>query len=584
MLKRTLPRTRWQGIALCVLSVSALLMPSLVVNKAAIGGTVHRFNVRTFGAKGDGVTDDTAALNAAVTAAIAAGPGAKLFVPRGRYVMLHPQGGAHLHISGADGLTVQGENGSELLGDDPNAHIIALDNSKNTTIKNLTIGQDKYYFTQGTVVSQDPATHTVNLKLDDGYPEINAPQIVSIAHWTIHIVDPARPGPYEGPPYFTVAPLSEKRIGDRLWQLTFSDFHGWPAVTGDINIRGKKILIWDDRRGGHGISASRDSDCLVQDVVYYGKGVNAGLILYDCTGTMTFRRFVIGVPPGSQGLLSCSGGGQMIDIRGSLVFDHCDYQRFDDDGADILTNYARVHAQTAARIIVVEGHANYQAGDKIGILDWKTMQERATANIVSVTRRDDGDTELTLDRDVVIERAGHGDNHNRDTQVNDTVDRIADYNLACRSVIFRDCTFQCNRARPLNLKAQNCVVEGCDFFDCAWSAIEAGPEMWWGEAPSVHHLTIRNNRFIRNNGPDIDVGVFYDGEDKCTALDNRDIVIEGNHFEQYGSHGAIRVRNSQAVTIRNNVFSHPRVPLKPNTQIINTLHCQDITLEGNKGL
>ncbi len=563
--------------------ITAAICLAAALALSPVQAAAHMFNVHDFGAKGDGVTDDTAALNAAVTAGIAAGPGAEVFVPRGRYVMLRPKAGAHLHIDGAHGLTLRGEKGSELLGDDPNAHIIALDNSRNTTIKNLTIGQDKYYFTQGTVVAQDPATHTVNLKLDDGYPEVDAPQIISIAHWTIHIVDPARPGPYEGTPYFTVAPLSEKRIGNRLWQLTFSDFHGWPAAPYDINILGKKILIWDDRRGSHGISASHDQDCLVQDVAYYGKGVNAGLILSDCTGTMTFRRFVVGIPPGSQDLLSCSGGGQMVDIRGSLVFDHCDYQRFDDDGADILTNYARVHAQAAARTIVVEGRADYQADDQIGILDWKTMQERATAKIVSVTRRPDGDTELSLDKDVVIERAGRGDDHGRTAQLKDDKDRVADYNLACRSVIFRDCKFQCNRARPLNLKAQNCVVEGCEFFDCGWSAIEAGPEMGWGEAPSVHNLTIRNNRFIRNNGPDIDVGVFYDGDDTCTALDNTHIVIEGNHFEQYGSHGAIRVRNSQNVTIRNNVFDHARVPLKPDAQVINILHCADVTVTGSKG-
>ena len=541
-------------------------------------------NVRDFGAKGDGVTDDTAALNAAVAAGVKQGPGTHVFVPQGRYLMLSPKAGAHLHVEGADGLTLQGETGTELLGDDPNAHIIALDHSQDTTIRDLTIGQDKYYFTQGTVVVQDSATHTVNLKLDDGYPEIDAPQIVSIAHWTIHVVDPKRPGPYEGPPYFTVAPLSEKRLGDRLWQLTFSDFHGWPAVPGDINILGKKLLIWDDRRGSHGIEASHDQDCLVQDVNYYGKGVNAGLLLSDCTGTMTFRRFVIGVPPGSGGLLSCSGGGQMIDIRGSLVFDHCDYQRFDDDGADILTNYARVHAQAAPRTIVVQGHANYQPGDSIGITDWKTMQERATARIVSLTRRDDGDTEMNLDRDVVVERAGRGANDGRDAQVNDGIDRVADYSLACHSVIFRDCKFQCNRARPLNLKAQNCLIEGCDFFDCAWSAIEAGPEMWWGEAPAVHNMTIRNNRFFRNNGPDIDVGVFYDGEDTCTALDNTNIVIEGNHFDQYGSHGAIRVRNSRNVAIGGNTFGKLRVPLKAGTQVINVSHSAGVTVTTNKDL
>src|SRR5437868_5750580 len=45
------------------------------------------FNVRDQGAKGDGVSDDAPAINAAVRAAIATGEGATVFIPAGRYLL-----------------------------------------------------------------------------------------------------------------------------------------------------------------------------------------------------------------------------------------------------------------------------------------------------------------------------------------------------------------------------------------------------------------------------------------------------------------------------------------------------------------
>ncbi len=50
-----------------------------------VGGQVH--NVKAYGAKGDGVTDDTAAIQATVNAAYAANPGASVLIPPGTYVV-----------------------------------------------------------------------------------------------------------------------------------------------------------------------------------------------------------------------------------------------------------------------------------------------------------------------------------------------------------------------------------------------------------------------------------------------------------------------------------------------------------------
>jgi hypothetical protein len=96
--------------------------------------------------------------------------------------------------------------------------------------------------------------------------------------------------------------------------------------------------------------------------------------------------------------------------------------------------------------------------------------------------------------------------------MDDGVDRVVDYNLACSSVTFRRCRMQALRARPLNLKAQHCLIEGCTFYDCEMPAISGGPEFWWGEGPALHNLTIRSNTFVNCNTRCIDIRAFDAGK------------------------------------------------------------------------
>jgi hypothetical protein len=68
-------------------------------------------NVRAYGAKGDGVTDDTAAITAAITAAV---PGQVVYLPAGTYL-----------LGGAGGITLAAV-GTRLTGDGPNATVIKI--------------------------------------------------------------------------------------------------------------------------------------------------------------------------------------------------------------------------------------------------------------------------------------------------------------------------------------------------------------------------------------------------------------------------------------------------------------------------
>ena len=92
--------------------------------------------VQDFGAKGDGKTDDTAAIQSAIDAARAQGNGAIAYLPTGRYRVSHTLaiGGANYSVEGSGfncGLVWQGPAGPPL---------IALAGAVNVTLANIAVG------------------------------------------------------------------------------------------------------------------------------------------------------------------------------------------------------------------------------------------------------------------------------------------------------------------------------------------------------------------------------------------------------------------------------------------------------------
>ncbi len=384
-------------------------------------------NVLSFGAKGDGVTNDAPALNRAIAEAVRLGPGTTVLMPKGRY-HLENASGCHLLIRDARGLTVQGEPGTVLVAQNPDDHIVKLANCTVTTLKQLVLEQENTYFTQGTIDAMSADGKSCEVSIDPHYPEPDAPHLAQLR--TLRSFSNADTTSYRQDHWWPTV-KSCTRTGDRQWHF---EIEGWALVQ---DMAKKPFIIWDDKHSSHGVSIEKCSDCLIEDVTYYGRGANAGLFIMNCSGTITMRRFNILTPPGSGALLSCSGGGQMIDCRGSLVWEDCWFDKVDDDGADVFTGYNRILKQIDARTLLVEGRRGYATNDQVAILDWPTRVDRHQAAVVSCVRQDDGSTKLVVDRDVTVLRTGPGSGKDWKKAKDDGVDRVVDYNLACSSVTFR---------------------------------------------------------------------------------------------------------------------------------------------------
>jgi hypothetical protein len=437
------------------------------------------FNVIKYGALADGTTDDTPAINRAVSAGIAAGSSNQVFLPAGIYRLA-----GTVEVNGADGLVVRGEPGTVLVMDTDENSIMGLDHCKNVTVKSLTFDRKRLAFTQGVFTAADPKAMTCDVTVDSGYPDPTEPYL---AQASLRPFIYPKSGTYQQDRYYSVVQSWEK-IGDRRWRAKLT---GYPPETQWV---GKRFIFWECGRG-HCFSGRDLKDCLFEDDTYWGGGGNAGFYLTELSGTTTFSHFVIGVPPGSNRMLSCAGGGQISYLRGKLVFENCDFTRIDDDGIDILGTWSRVLEQRDPRTLALQSDKDFRAGDHVALWDWPAKRSRSEAVVVEVKHNHDSSVILELDRDVKAERTGAGDRKpfslaSRD----DGIDRVIDLDTVGDETTIRNCRFQIFRAKCLNLKANNCTVEGCTFFDSWQPAISAASEWYFEEGPPIRNLTIRNNR------------------------------------------------------------------------------------------
>jgi hypothetical protein len=566
------------------------------VSAAEMPAALKPVNVKDFGAKGDGVTDDTAAINAAIVAAQGQGVGAVVSLPSGRYKTAL---GAEksIRIKGADGLTFQGEGDTTIVSGDLDEPVFRIDDSKSVTVRKISIDHDPLGYTQGTITGVDIPNMTCEVSIDPGYPPPNDP---SFKGSQVH------PFVFPEKNYYQLDrhwpnPIEMVKTGEHTWSWKLQgppNIENWP---------GKRFFIYTESRS-QAFMLSNLSDTTLEDINYWGGGANAGYYIRGLEGTTTFRRFVIGVPPGSNRLYSCAGGGQVSGLRGKLLLDQCDFSKIDDDGIDILADYTRIIEQRDKRTLLVQAKKHdYRTGDRVELWDWQHKKMRADAIITTATPNPDGTFVIALDRDVVTERVGVGVgmNFSRESMTDD-IDRLINVATVGQETIIRDSKFQVFRAKCLNLKAANCTIERCTFRNSFQPAVFAAPEWYFEEGSSIRNFTVRDCTFTDNNHPNIVIGAsplsgvtgtkpIVSDAPENTSYDSTNILIEGNSFSGYGTTPsvfgwnwpvgpAIAITNAAQVMIRGNTFGPLAESAPEGTPKVLVEKSNDVQFIDNKGI
>lgn len=530
--------------------VKALLLPAAHL--------VYNVQAEPYNAKGDGVTDDTDAIQTAINAAIAAGNGRTVYLPAGNYKLSKPGVGRYLTIDNADNLVFTGETGTRLLAAS-HAQILGSDGAKGLKIQNLEIDRDPLNMTQGTIIAIDRTTNKIQVKLDPGYDRMDREGLIDFTElylWT----DPkfGWNEPYGGRPQIT----AREEVSPGVWELTMTKIPPegpvpFPGDPRDVCTVGAKAALWGDK-GSHGFSIWGCKDLEITDVSYFG-GSTAMYIGY-CTGTTRLTRVNIGPPPGSGRLITGEGGVMYKSNRGELIVESCDWSQVNDDAIDTLTDSVTILRQPDAKTLVGNYHdAPYQPGDTIEIWEWTLSDDgHATGrlrpvetNVIVSVSRDDTAKEVTITlRDPVQSVA---------TDTNPL--RFFDINLA-GNVTIRNSRSHSHRARPYLLKSGGQIlIENCVIYNATSTGVLGSID--FGEGPGVRGITIRNSEFFGCGTAPIFLGI-YDNPIRKTGYN---VLIENNYFHDNGIfqtfHGgrtingpAIELGGIDGVIIRNNRFEN----------------------------
>lgn len=333
-----------------------------VVNDASSGSLVTPvFNVKTYGATGNGTSDDTSAIQAAMTAGAAQSGGYSLYFPTGSYKVTAP-------------LSFSGSN-IRVEGDGPTASTI-LQFGAFSTSPLLTFTSASYWGVSNIALSGANATGTNDLLLvhNSSYGSISNSRFVSARRYGVNFTGTSAFAVLEGNTFSSnaTADVNGGGLGTYVAGTTRGILNGGPLVQGqDFDANNPLFLgsnrVWVDTNGDLRFSDSVPADALdgnaitvesleVKSVRDFGAvGDNstddtaAIQAAFDWFGDQDGPRAgTLYFPPGRYRITdtvtyTCSNPGYSFNIQGE------NGGMFGNTGTDIV--YAGPAGQTAVRLI-----------------------------------------------------------------------------------------------------------------------------------------------------------------------------------------------------------------------------------------
>jgi hypothetical protein len=535
------------------------------------------FNVKTFGATGNGVTDDSTAINNAIQSAIAAGPGSTVYFPDGDYYT--DTGG--FSLNNANGIIVEGDTNSVLVnGSWGNlGSMLNLNNCSNCVVENLIVKVQPRRFTQGIVTSVAANASSITVGLGAGYEPLDTAIFTNLANdelcfWT----DP------------TTLAYDKVLTGNNITGVSLISGSNWTINTSisiPTNEVGKTVAVWNDA-GGWAMNVSGCSGTtVVSNFTYYGGGSGATVGMNNNLGPVLLSHVTTGVPPGSGDMIAAGGGYNAQGDRAPITMDAVNVSRTETDTLDVGTDLAHILATNSSTQILVENTELYKPGDMVQIWDWTYTEQhvRDTATVTEATLNGSDQWLITLNHPVQIIHTGAGPG---DTdwaaQEQDGIDRCIDVENAAPGSVIKNSFFQTS-GRTFNMKAINCVITNNYFYDTPWN-IFCAVETFWHGGPAPTNLKIVNNTFNDVDVAPIEVETRY----SQWIGGPTNIFISGNYFTNcgadepgqdgvYGPRTDIRgagvcLRNVTGAIVTNNYFDCDWGPpvviqLSTNVQVVN---------------
>ena len=508
----------------------------------ASGQTRKLVNVADFGARGDGVTDCSEAVNKALSSCPAAG--GTLYFPRGRYFFAQ-QATASISIKSRQDFTLAGDEAELLFGGDATA--IQLQDCQGVHLHDFSIDWLRPAFSQGVVVEASRDHRSLTVHIDDAFPVHGGEPVVAI-----DVIDPISQliavdgtADYEGPAETTLA-------GPQLLKITLPSPHAF-----DLNTR---LLI---RHKIYGNGAIRIDHCQDVRLDHVHVRTAPGMAVAGAhVRNLTLDHLLVAPRRDSgRALSSTADGVHFWGGSGEFTIRNCQFSGLGDDGVNIHDYLYPIGGwidensfRLAKEMPAGPNHTRPlirdmwpAAGDTIDILAQGTLQRLARCRIAAVEPAGD-ESGPAVQLSTPVARPLWGE----------TATLCA--GLRVPRLTVSASSFNNSRGRGVLMHA-TAVIEGCHFTDLAFAGASAFVDNGWAEGPLVRDVRITKNSFARcgkYTPGTIRIGaVVRDGAGTkySSAVVNTNVVIDANTIEEcYGN--AIEAGQTDMLEIVHNDLSN----------------------------
>lgn len=332
------------------------------------------------GALSAGSIDATNAFQQALDAAVARGTPTEFVLSAGTYRLTcgAPVNGACLNINGARGITIRGAGSGQtrLLVGNPSAGLLAVTDSSDIVLSGLSVDYDPLPVVQGTVTAVNAQAQTVDLALDNGFPDFTLFNADSLRNAFAMNFDSRTNWMKAGAPdhYFLSSPV---QTGPRSWRVTLATIAGFAA--GDrfaLPLRGATLFQFLRNRN----IVFRDILTLASPGLVTAWIENSGRI--DIDGLQIRRTGGRLVSAGADAIHMANNDARTV-IRNSYM------EAMPDDAINTRTSRLLVTAVANGTTFAFGdyGIRNFRVGQTVQIVDSATNRAKGTGVITTMSRQ-----------------------------------------------------------------------------------------------------------------------------------------------------------------------------------------------------
>ncbi len=345
-------------------------------------------DVSRFGARGDGRTDDTAAIQKAVNALIKTGEGSTLLFPKGKYIvniLSYKDVEAVIAMDKVDKVTIDGQ-GSEIIAACQKMNVISIKNSKNVTVKNLSIYWDRPYFSQGKVIASTASS--MDIRVDDNYPIDGTERIEALMDY-----DPATRMPIARFDLFGSAITKKELIAPQTLRLEIKSKWETPEKTKYVSDMlsglpaGTLMLLRHAIYGQYAMDINICENVNIENVNIWGVPGMA-IHMTQCRDAH-IKKLIVEPKPGTGRLMSTTGDAVFIMFpMGELLVEDSRIEASGDDCLPINGKYLKITEMPDRSTVKFKVDVGWpgpvpRPGDKIDFYGGKDLLQTATLTVDS---------------------------------------------------------------------------------------------------------------------------------------------------------------------------------------------------------